>query len=650
MIVIEAIMALYIKDILIADQVIDVVSRYHSLCSEDLPLTIEETALFWINKSASRLKQQADDELARFEHESLSYVPTVQEAQELAELGSGCLLLGLISFYCPDYINWTEICLKEQLTLEECMANLELLHYFCAKYLPYDICFLDIEDFLQLQNSMKINLLTFVADLMYLFEIKPANCVRRVMTDDNQSIDQPPTLSDDEIRLNENQCKNSSAAQLRPSRSQLLSASEMKARSLRHTSWTELEADEIAPENDPRLFQQQKLAKYFQPHQHLREEIHKPLSRSESTANTLHKARTLTKQASSGEGNGLNDLTHDLSSMRLDPTSENSFYLSHDVNSNHLHNNAVSNESAQSTSPISFAKLSKIKDIHGSPNAIDNAVSSATMSRPAINVAYSSNQLFDTLSGESDANKPMPTETELGGQIMEIRLKLEEKRRQIEMGRKKQEDNWKTQRQGIGKEAFLKALKKEKLNCSGSNSLLYTSAKINSVNDLCHLDPSEMKENLDHSKRIDTMKRSSDLPGQIANDLDGDDSMIDQQRKLRSQSFGQTTNGSNQFFLHSDDLSNEDAFFQTNNGHNSSSHLNKRFSDYISSAQQQQMQKLDSHMSTMKMNRANDSESAYPDDPNQNRAPVSHTTNGQNSSLDQQISSQNNKGNLIRVN
>lgn len=652
MIVIEAIMALYIKDILIADQVTEVVSRYYAIQNEDLPLTIEETALFWVNKSAQRLKQQAKDELARFENESLSYVPSIHEAQELAELGSGASLLALISLYCPDYINWTEICLKEQLTLEECMANLEMLQYFCAKYLPYDICFLDIEDFLRLQNAMKINLLAFIADLLYLFEIKPANCVRRVTSSEDhqlhQSIDHPATISDEEMRLSDNQAllAKGTPAQLRSSRSQLLSASQMKARSLRHTSWTELESDEMSGDHhDPRLYQQQKLAKYFQPHQHLREELHKPLLRSESTSSTLnkHPQRNLRKQ-SSGD-NGIHDLAQELSSLRMDSNLEAGFYLSHDVNSNHVHNNNGPNDSIHpSASPISFAKLSKTKD--NSINAVNSTTittttpsQSSTLSRPAINVAYSSNEYFDKSASEMDVHgkSSMPTETELGGQIMEIRLKLGEKRRQIEMGRRQQEDQWKTQRQGIGKEAFLKALKKEKLNCSGSSSLLYSGGQktINSSHDHLthHLDVSEMKENLEnHSRNADTIKRSMDLLGNsCAVDFEnGNTQILDSQRKLRNASFGQTSNGSNQFFLHADDISAEEAFLHNNTQQNSSLHLNKRFSDYINSTQapqQQQLSQVDSEQKYLNYDHS-----------------TSNPLNGQSTnSPDEQISSQNNK-------
>lgn len=190
MAIIDAIMNLFSKDILIPEKIVEVVSRFAPINAEEVPLDLEEVALFWLNKSSERLRQIIEDELNN-ETESINYIPCLPFIQDITELNTGCSLVALLSFYCPEYLNWREVILKEQdeMTEEEALKNLETVQYFCSKYLPYDICFVELENFIRIKNQMRVNLLTFISDLLYLFEVKPAQCVKRPEFDFVEDLD-----------------------------------------------------------------------------------------------------------------------------------------------------------------------------------------------------------------------------------------------------------------------------------------------------------------------------------------------------------------------------------------------------------------------------------------------------------------------------
>lgn len=176
MAVIDGIMSLYIKEVLIPEKIIEVVRSFSYVnLSSETPSNAEEAAVLWINKCCrtleNEIKQKAD------EKES-SCTPRIPVLQEISDISDGCSLAAVISFYCPNYISWQDICWNEQMSLSDSIYNFKLIRMFC-KSLPRDIYFLTLEDFLYLHPSIKENVLAFVADLLYLFVICPADCVTR---------------------------------------------------------------------------------------------------------------------------------------------------------------------------------------------------------------------------------------------------------------------------------------------------------------------------------------------------------------------------------------------------------------------------------------------------------------------------------------
>lgn len=182
MVIIEAIMSLYIKEVLIPEKVVEVVHRFSPIDhSDELPEEAEDAAIFWINKSCQKFRERINLELALLtptEDDEEEEVPEISSVEYLWDLSDGVSLASLLSFYCPDELTWRNINYAHPMSMNDSIYNLQLIQMFCAEKLPCDIFFLSIEDFFDCNKVFRINILAFVADLLYHFEIRPVDCVR----------------------------------------------------------------------------------------------------------------------------------------------------------------------------------------------------------------------------------------------------------------------------------------------------------------------------------------------------------------------------------------------------------------------------------------------------------------------------------------
>ncbi|XP_038641001.1 calmodulin-regulated spectrin-associated protein 2 isoform X1 [Scyliorhinus canicula] len=97
--------------------------------------------------------------------------PTVTQLKDLA---NGCAVAALIHHYCPDVLRLQDVCLKETMSVADSLYNLQLIVEFTQEYLG-NCCHLGLEDMLYTPPVLKINILTFVAELFWWFEVlKPA--------------------------------------------------------------------------------------------------------------------------------------------------------------------------------------------------------------------------------------------------------------------------------------------------------------------------------------------------------------------------------------------------------------------------------------------------------------------------------------------
>lgn len=224
MVIIEALMALYIKEVLIPEKVVDVVNRFMPVDpEEEVPDEAEDAALFWINKCCLKFKERIAEELAmEREDEAEHRLPPLPALEYLWDLSDGCSLAALLSFYCPEDLSWREICNNEPMSLADSAYNLQLVQFFCQEKLPCDIFFLSVEDFLDCHRVIRPNVLAFVADLLYHFEIRPAPCVRSPTADNGFRL-----FQDEEMGVNGSALKEPD----------LPTPAEMKAMSLQHTGW-----------------------------------------------------------------------------------------------------------------------------------------------------------------------------------------------------------------------------------------------------------------------------------------------------------------------------------------------------------------------------------------------------------------------------
>lgn len=176
MAVISGIMELYIKEVLIPIKVFEVVRRFSAVgYPEEVPVDAEDAALLWLNKCSVKMRHRVEDELGPGPHQPVGGPPM---AQELGDLSDGCALASLLSFYCPQHLPWQDLCLPGE-SLADSLYNLQLAQRFCEAHLPHDVFFLTTEDVLFAHPSVRQNMLALLADLMFIFEIRPAKCVRR---------------------------------------------------------------------------------------------------------------------------------------------------------------------------------------------------------------------------------------------------------------------------------------------------------------------------------------------------------------------------------------------------------------------------------------------------------------------------------------
>ncbi|XP_014260649.1 patronin isoform X4 [Cimex lectularius] len=171
-VVMQAVMTLYAKEVATPEFVYAAVKRLMpGSVDQEIPQDYESALLFWINQVTTALKLRADQE------DSEKRCPDFPKAKQLQDLCDGASLAGLVSFYCPEELHWSSICVSQLPTVPDCVRNLTLVSDFCQKALPYNIFHMAPEDVYYMRGSMKHNLIVFLADLFNVLEIHPAPCV-----------------------------------------------------------------------------------------------------------------------------------------------------------------------------------------------------------------------------------------------------------------------------------------------------------------------------------------------------------------------------------------------------------------------------------------------------------------------------------------
>ncbi|KAK3579812.1 hypothetical protein CHS0354_021003 [Potamilus streckersoni] len=188
---IDALMQAYAKEVVTVERVVKAVRRFTVFnASTDLPDDLEDTVLLWINKVCAHLQHMLNKKEEQIlEGETTQKVKIVRKSTPqdsisvpvmenfLSDVGDGCSLAVLVSFYCPQLRRLEDICLKASVGIADSLYNLRLVKTFCDKHLPSKIFHLTYEDLLYTHENLKMNILVMVTELFYWFEIKRAPCV-----------------------------------------------------------------------------------------------------------------------------------------------------------------------------------------------------------------------------------------------------------------------------------------------------------------------------------------------------------------------------------------------------------------------------------------------------------------------------------------
>ncbi|XP_039535155.1 calmodulin-regulated spectrin-associated protein 1a isoform X6 [Pimephales promelas] len=212
---IDALMMAYTVEMMAVERVVASVKRFSSFCaSKELPFDMEDAMLFWINKVILKTRELSEKELKmkqplmdspchqkpdlmnalahcmlepvefsrvvryRREHLSSRSFPHLSVMEDLMkDVCDGAALLAVVHFYCPEYMRLDDICLKEVTSLSDSVYNIHLLREFSNEYL--NRCFyLHTEDLLYGPPVLKHNVMVFIAELFWWFEVVKPDFVK----------------------------------------------------------------------------------------------------------------------------------------------------------------------------------------------------------------------------------------------------------------------------------------------------------------------------------------------------------------------------------------------------------------------------------------------------------------------------------------
>ncbi|KAM9821216.1 calmodulin-regulated spectrin-associated protein 1-B-like [Neosynchiropus ocellatus] len=196
---IDALMMAVTAGMISIDKVVTSVKRFANFsASKEMPFDLEDAMVFWINKVNTKLREISEKHLKMKQHlldspshqkspskwywklvpvryrrdhlsgRTLQHFPLLDDLQK--DVNDGTALLAVVHFYCPELIRLEDICLKEVPSIADSVYNIQLLSEFSNEYL--NKCFyLQPEDMLYSPPVLRNNMLAFIAELFWWFEI-----------------------------------------------------------------------------------------------------------------------------------------------------------------------------------------------------------------------------------------------------------------------------------------------------------------------------------------------------------------------------------------------------------------------------------------------------------------------------------------------
>ncbi|XP_035385819.1 calmodulin-regulated spectrin-associated protein 1-B isoform X9 [Electrophorus electricus] len=205
---IDALMMAYTVEMISIEKVVTCVKRFSTFsASKELPFDLEDAMIFWINKVNLKMREITEKEhkvkqhlldspshqkpdfmlvldhcmlepveyplLVRYrrEHASGRQLPHFSLLEDLMrDVCDGAALLTVVHYYCPDLMKLDDICLKEVTSIADSLYNIQLLKEFANEYLNKGF-YLTLEDMLYAPLVLKHNVMVFIAELFWWFEV-----------------------------------------------------------------------------------------------------------------------------------------------------------------------------------------------------------------------------------------------------------------------------------------------------------------------------------------------------------------------------------------------------------------------------------------------------------------------------------------------
>ncbi|XP_026116752.1 calmodulin-regulated spectrin-associated protein 3-like isoform X6 [Carassius auratus] len=103
--------------------------------------------------------------------------PHFPVVSEVKDLSNGCAISAVIHHYCPGLLRLEDVCMKDSMSVADSLYNLQLIREFCDSCLK-SCCPLQLEDMLYSPAELKINIVSFLAELLYWFEVSKPEFVQ----------------------------------------------------------------------------------------------------------------------------------------------------------------------------------------------------------------------------------------------------------------------------------------------------------------------------------------------------------------------------------------------------------------------------------------------------------------------------------------
>ncbi|KAJ8377629.1 hypothetical protein AAFF_G00255380 [Aldrovandia affinis] len=185
---IDALMMAYTVEMISIEKVVASVKRFSTFsASKELPFDLEDAMVFWINKVNLKMREIAEKEVKLKQHllespshqkvryrrdhlsgRQLPFFPLLEDLMK--DACDGAALLAVVNYYCPEHMKLDDICLKEVTSIADSLYNIQLLKEFANEYLNKSF-YLTTEDMLYAPLVLKHNVMVFIAELFWWFEI-----------------------------------------------------------------------------------------------------------------------------------------------------------------------------------------------------------------------------------------------------------------------------------------------------------------------------------------------------------------------------------------------------------------------------------------------------------------------------------------------